>query len=62
MGTGMASFVIIARADGLSVLVAHLDEPTVGVGASVTAGQTIGLVGNNGQSRHPHIHIGAWRG
>ena len=62
MGTGMASFVIMARADGLSVLVAHLDEPTVGVGASVTAGQTIGLVGNNGQSRHPHVHIGAWRG
>ena len=61
MGKGMASFVILKRGDGLFVLLAHLRELKVAVGDTVQAGQVLGLVGNNGQSWHPHIHIGAWK-
>jgi Peptidase family M23 len=58
---GIASFVILRRGDGTHVLVAHLRETTVQAGDRVRAGQPIGRVGNNGNSRHPHIHLGAWR-
>jgi murein DD-endopeptidase MepM/ murein hydrolase activator NlpD len=57
-----ASFVIIRRDDGVHVLVAHLQELKVNVGDHVVAGQPLGVVGNNGSSRHPHVHVGAWRG
>lgn len=61
MGKGMATWIIIKREDGLMVILAHLDSCSVKVGDLVKAGQVIALVGNNGQSRHPHIHIGAWK-
>jgi len=59
---GIASFVIVRGADGTHVLVAHVQEIRVREGDRVEAGQPIGLVGNNGNSHHPHIHLGAWRG
>ncbi len=59
---GIASYVVVRRPDDTHVLVAHLREATVKVGDHVRAGQPIGRVGNNGNSRHPHIHLGAWRG
>ncbi len=62
MGKGFAIFVLIEREDGLSVLVAHLKDLLVEVDSQVKAGQVLGKVGNNGQSRHPHIHIGAYHG
>ncbi|AKU92540.1 M23 family metallopeptidase [Vulgatibacter incomptus] len=61
LGEGMATIVELQRADGVHVWVVHLQEIRVQVGDRVAAGQPIGLVGNNGQSRHPHIHVGAWR-
>jgi len=61
MGSGPAGFVLLLRADGLHVLVAHLDAIAVQVGDQVQAGQFLGRVGNNGFSRHPHLHIGAWK-
>lgn len=61
MGSGPAGFVVLLRADGLHVLVAHLDPIAVAVGEQVEAGQVLGRVGNNGFSRHPHLHIGAWK-
>ncbi|MEO0607550.1 MAG: M23 family metallopeptidase [Pseudomonadota bacterium] len=60
LGQPPASFLIIERADGLSVLIAHVRELSVEQGAEVQAGQPIAKVGNNGFSRTPHIHIGAW--
>jgi hypothetical protein len=62
MGQGTASFVIISSADGVMVLLAHVNAVSVKEGDAVRAGQVIAKVGNNGQSRHPHVHIGAWRG
>lgn len=61
MGKGMATFVVVKRDDGLFVLLAHLQKLKVTQGEKVKAGQVIGLVGNNGQSWHPHIHLGAWK-
>ena len=62
MGNGPASYLIITDKTGLSVVIAHLTRIRVKVGEEVSAGQSIGHVGNNGQSRQPHIHVGAWRG
>ncbi|RCW42433.1 M23 family metallopeptidase [Paenibacillus prosopidis] len=31
-------------------------------GDNVKAGDIVAKVGNNGYSRHPHIHVGAWKG
>jgi hypothetical protein len=60
LGQPPASFIILKREDGLSVLLAHVRELSVEEGASVEVGQPIAKVGNNGFSRTPHIHIGAW--
>lgn len=61
MGTGSASYVVLRGGDGTHVMVAHLQEMRVKEGDRVKAGATLGLVGNDGQSRNPHIHVGAWR-
>ena len=61
MGRGLAGFVEVRSADGVHVMVAHIREPSVAVGDQVMAGDVIARVGNNGWSRSPHIHIGAWR-
>ena len=31
-------------------------------GDTVKAGDIVAKVGNNGFSRNPHIHVGAWKG
>lgn len=45
-----------------AVHVARVANIRVKAGDQVTAGQPMAKVGNNGMSRHPHIHIGAWKG
>jgi murein DD-endopeptidase MepM/ murein hydrolase activator NlpD len=62
MRPGRASSIIIRRDDGLHVLVAHVREIRVDKSHLVEAGQAIALIGNNGFSRHPHLHLGAWLG
>jgi hypothetical protein len=62
LGRPPASVVVLERADGVFFLLAHVQSVSVAVGDRVSAGQVIAKVGNNGMSRHPHIHIGAWRG
>lgn len=61
MGEGSASFIILKCDPNLLVMVAHAENFTVKEADTVRAGQIIARVGNNGYSRHPHIHIGAWR-
>lgn len=60
LGQPPASFIIIENTEGISVLLAHVRELSVDEGDVVEAGQPIAKVGNNGFSRNPHIHIGAW--
>jgi len=56
-----ASGIILKSSDGTMFAVAHLQGILVVKGSHLTAGDQIGLVGNNGYARAPHVHIGAWR-
>lgn len=60
MGEGRASSIRFLREDGLRVVYAHVREVSVNEGDRVRAGDPVARVGNNGFSRSPHIHIGAW--
>lgn len=62
MGEGRASSIRFSRGDGLQVVYAHVREVRVSEGDDVKAGQVVARVGNNGFSRSPHVHIGAWIG
>jgi hypothetical protein len=61
LGQAPATFVVLKRSDGVHFLLAHLAELMVKPGQQIAAGQKLGVVGNNGYGRSPHIHIGAWR-
>ena len=61
LGQGRSGNVAFRRGDGTFVVYAHVKEITVEAGERVSAGQPVAQIGNNGVSRNPHIHIGAWR-
>ncbi len=61
-GTPPASFIFLKGEEGINFVIAHIDSPLIKAGDSVVAGQQIARVGNNGFSRMPHVHVGAWRG
>ena len=48
--------------DSITVGYAHVREIEVEEGDTVGRGDVVGKVGNNGTSRAPHVHIGAWAG
>lgn len=48
--------------DSVNVVYAHAREIEVEEGQHVAAGDSVAKVGNNGNSRNPHIHVGAWKG
>ncbi len=56
-----ATSVVLRRKDGVHFLLAYLAELIIKPGQQVSAGQPLGVVGNNGYARTPHIHIGAWQ-
>jgi Membrane proteins related to metalloendopeptidases len=60
-GKPPASMILLEAADGTQVVLGHIQDPVVREGEAVRAGQQLARVGNNGYSRNPHIHIGAWR-
>jgi hypothetical protein len=62
MGKPPASWIAFNCGNDLHFLLAHIAAPVVKLGEHVDAGQKVAQVGNNGMSRQPHIHIGAWRG
>jgi hypothetical protein len=49
------------NADGVIVVYGHVTEIAVKVGDKVKAGQVVAKLGNNGQTRAPGIHTGAYR-
>ncbi len=50
-------YMIIAHANGIQTLYAHLSKMNYGVGDSVKGGQIIGVSGNSGWSTGPHLHF-----
>ena len=61
LGPPPAGTVRIRTPDGAIVTIGHLAELRVHVGETVEAGHVLGLDGNNGNARAPHIHVGAYR-
>lgn len=61
-GKPPAGLMQIRRADGIVIMLGHLDNFSVAVGEKVRAGQPVAKVGNNGPSYAPHVHVGASRG
>lgn len=57
-----SSSIRFLRSDGLRIVCGHVKDVNVAEGDPVKAGDVVARVGNNGYSRHPHIHIGAWKG
>ncbi|WP_170176708.1 M23 family metallopeptidase [Litorilituus sediminis] len=60
MTPGRASSIVFQTANGSKVLLAHVRDIKVKKGDLVKQGNVVAKVGNNGYSRSPHIHIGAW--
>ena len=56
-----ASSIVFLHPDGLRVLYGHVADIQVSTGDTVTEGDFVSRVGNNGYSRQPHIHVGAWK-
>lgn len=54
---GYGNYIVIKHKNGTQTLYAHTSSNSVGVGASVAAGETIGRVGNTGRSTGPHLHF-----
>lgn len=56
---GYGMYIVISHGNGFSSLYAHMYSNTilVKVGQTVTKGQRIASVGNNGQSSGPHLHF-----
>lgn len=54
---GYGSYIVIKHANGTQTLYAHLSAAYVSAGATVSQGESIGAIGNTGQSTGPHLHF-----
>lgn len=66
-GPGRSSAILFRRGleanpDADQVAYVHVREVLVSEGDTVSAGEVVARVGNNGSSFNPHLHIGAFRG
>lgn len=54
---GYGNLVVVDHGNGLATAYAHASAILVGVGQSVSQGQTVSLVGSTGNSSGPHLHF-----
>lgn len=50
-------WVLVEHNNGLSTLYAHLSQPTVSTGDTLSRGEVLGYSGNTGYSTGPHLHF-----
>ncbi len=60
-GSGWGYYIMIDHGDGYSTLYAHCSYVAVSVGQTVKQGETIGYVGNTGNSFGDHLHFECWK-
>ena len=56
-----ANYVVLQHDDGSQSVYAHLDSPSVALGARVARGAVVGLSGGTGYSTGPHAHVARQR-
>lgn len=54
---GYGNYVVIKHSNGVQTLYAHLSSVSVGVGAVLGQGETVGAMGNTGRSTGSHLHF-----
>ena len=54
---GYGLYVVVKHGNGTQTLYAHMSRLAVSSGSNVSAGQTIGYVGNTGRSTGSHLHF-----
>jgi len=54
---GYGNLIVVDHGNGLSTAYAHASSLLVGVGQSVSQGETVSLVGSTGNSSGPHLHF-----
>ena len=55
--SGYGNAIVVDHGGGIATLYGHVSRFGVRVGQKVTAGETIGAVGNTGNSTGPHLHF-----
>ncbi len=63
MGSDTANYIIIQHSDGSYALYWHMKKASLTtkiVGASVAAGEFLGVAGSSGSSTGPHLHFEVW--
>ncbi len=61
-GGGFGNYLVIDHGGGFATVYAHLSTSSVSTGSRVSAGQTIGSVGNSGNSYGAHLHFELYDG
>lgn len=54
---GYGNLVVIRHGNSISTHYAHLDRTKVVTGDIVSKGEDIGVIGNTGSSKNPHLHF-----
>jgi len=57
---GQAGRIVFERDAGVFIAYGHVQSIAVVQGQRVRAGDVVAKVGNDGNSWHPHLHVGAW--
>ncbi|WP_018703879.1 M23 family metallopeptidase [Anaeromusa acidaminophila] len=60
--SGYGNCIVVAHANEVYTLYAHLSRLAVNEGAYIGAGTLVGYVGNSGYSTGPHLHLSIWQG